>query len=72
MKKIIMFLSAFVFGIIALFSGYNAYAEGTLTGGVQNGVQTQNMTIDEGLNKAIEFLNKVIIKEEKPNTMSWA
>lgn len=49
MKKIIMFLSAFVFGIIALFSGYNAYAEGTLTGGVQNGVQTQNMTIDEGL-----------------------
>ena len=30
------------------------------------------MTIDEGLRKAIDFLNKVIITEEKPTTMSWA
>ena len=30
------------------------------------------MTIDEGLRKAVEFLNKVIITEEKPTTMSWA
>lgn len=30
------------------------------------------MTIDEGLRKAVDFLNKVIITEEKPTTMSWA
>ena len=30
------------------------------------------MTIDEGLRKAVEFLNGIIIKEEKPTTMSWA
>ena len=30
------------------------------------------MTIDEGLGKAIDFLNKVTIFEEKPTTMSWA
>ena len=30
------------------------------------------MTIDEGLRKAVEFLNRIIIQEEKPMTMSWA
>lgn len=30
------------------------------------------MTIDEGLRKAVDFLNGVIITEEKPTTMSWA
>ena len=30
------------------------------------------MTIDEGLRKAVGFLNGVIITEEKPTTMSWA
>lgn len=30
------------------------------------------MTIDEGLRKAVDFINKVIITEEKPTTMSWA
>ena len=30
------------------------------------------MTIDEGLRKAVNFLNGVIITEEKPTTMSWA
>ena len=30
------------------------------------------MTIDEGLKKAIDFLNGIIIREEKPTTMSWA
>ncbi|MBO5415716.1 MAG: sugar phosphate isomerase/epimerase [Clostridia bacterium] len=30
------------------------------------------MTIDEGLAKAVAFLNGIIIKEEKPTTMSWA
>ena len=30
------------------------------------------MTIDEGLRKAIEFLNPIIISEPKPTTMSWA
>ena len=30
------------------------------------------MTIDEGLRKAVDFINKVIITEEKPRTMSWA
>jgi hypothetical protein len=30
------------------------------------------MTIDEGLRKAVAFLNGVIITEEKPTTMSWA
>jgi sugar phosphate isomerase/epimerase len=30
------------------------------------------MSIDEGLSKAIEFLNKAIIKEPKPTTMAWA
>ena len=30
------------------------------------------MTIDEGLKKAIAFLNRVCIFEEKPTTMSWA
>ncbi|MBQ7384597.1 MAG: hypothetical protein IJV72_07410, partial [Clostridia bacterium] len=30
------------------------------------------MTIDEGLAKAVDFLNGIIIKEEKPTTMSWA
>ena len=30
------------------------------------------MTIDEGLQKAVAFLNGIIIKEEKPTTMSWA
>ena len=30
------------------------------------------MTIDEGLCKAVTFLKDIIIKEEKPTTMSWA
>ena len=30
------------------------------------------MTIDEGLRKAVDFINKVIITEEKPRTMSWS
>ena len=30
------------------------------------------MTIDEGLKKAVDFLDGIIIKEEKPTTMSWA
>ena len=30
------------------------------------------MTIDEGLTKAVHFLNGVIITEEKPTTMAWA
>ena len=30
------------------------------------------MTIDEGLCKAVAFLKDIIIKEEKPTTMSWA
>lgn len=30
------------------------------------------MTIDEGLKKAVEFLDKVMIKEEKPVGMRWA
>ena len=30
------------------------------------------MTIDEGLGKAVEFLNRVMIKEEKPCGMRWA
>ena len=30
------------------------------------------MTIDEGLKKAVEFLDKVMIKEEKPTGMRWA
>ena len=30
------------------------------------------MTIDEGLRKAVNFLNDIIIVEEKPTTMSWA
>ena len=30
------------------------------------------MTIDEGLRKAVSFLQGVIITEEKPTTMSWA
>ena len=30
------------------------------------------MTIDEGLKKAIDFLDKVMIKEEKPCGMRWA
>ena len=30
------------------------------------------MTIDEGLRKAVNFLNDIIITEEKPTTMSWA
>ena len=30
------------------------------------------MTIDEGLKKAVEFLDKVMIKEEKPCGMRWA
>ena len=44
-----MFCSFFICSVIALFYGYNAFAEGNLTGGVQLGGQTQNMTIDEGL-----------------------
>ena len=32
---------------------------------------TQNV-IDEGLKKAVEFLDKVMIKEEKPVGMRWA
>ena len=30
------------------------------------------MTLDEGLKKAIEFLNGIIITEEKPTSMAWA
>ena len=30
------------------------------------------MTIDEGLSKAVRFLSEIIIREEKPTTMSWA
>ena len=30
------------------------------------------MTIDEGLRKAVHFLNDIIITEEKPTTMAWA
>lgn len=30
------------------------------------------MSIDEGLSKAVDFLNKVLIKEPKPSSMSWA
>ncbi len=30
------------------------------------------MTIDEGLSKAVSFLGDILIKEEKPTTMSWA
>ncbi len=30
------------------------------------------MSIDEGLAKAVSFLREIIIKEPKPNTMSWA
>ena len=30
------------------------------------------MTIDEGLRKAVSFLNDIIITEEKPTTMAWA
>lgn len=30
------------------------------------------MSIDEGLRKAVNFLNDIIITEEKPTTMSWA
>ena len=30
------------------------------------------MTIDEGLRKAVKFLEDVVICEEKPTTMSWA
>ena len=30
------------------------------------------MSIDEGLRKAVAFLQDIIIVEEKPTTMSWA
>ena len=30
------------------------------------------MTIDEGLRKAVDFINQIIITEKKPTTMSWA
>ena len=30
------------------------------------------MSIDEGLSKAVSFLNDIIITEKKPTTMSWA
>lgn len=30
------------------------------------------MSVDEGVLKAIDFLNKVIIKEPKPSSMAWA
>ena len=30
------------------------------------------MTIDEGLAKAVNFLQNIIIREKKPTTMSWA
>ena len=30
------------------------------------------MSIDEGLRKAVSFLNPLIINEPKPTTMSWA
>ena len=30
------------------------------------------MTLDEGLKKAIDFLNGIIITEEKPTSMAWA
>ena len=30
------------------------------------------MSIDEGLQKAVEFLQPIIIKDKKPNSMSWA
>ena len=30
------------------------------------------MTIDEGLKKAVEFLDKLMIKEAKPTGMRWA
>ena len=30
------------------------------------------MSLDEGLEKAISFLQNIIIKEPKPTTMAWA
>lgn len=30
------------------------------------------MSIDEGISKAVEFLNNVLIKEPKPSSMAWA
>ena len=30
------------------------------------------MSLDEGLEKAVSFLQNIIIKEEKPTTMAWA
>ena len=30
------------------------------------------MSIDEGLKKAVEFLDPIIIRDKKPSTMSWA
>mgnify|MGYP000611693553 CR=1 FL=1 len=30
------------------------------------------MSVDEGLSKAVEFLSKILIRDPKPSTMSWA
>ena len=30
------------------------------------------MSLDEGLEKAVSFLQNIIIKEEKQTTMAWA
>ena len=49
MKKLILFLSTFIFGALSLFNGYIANAANDINGGTQNGQQTHDMTIDEGL-----------------------
>ena len=30
------------------------------------------MSVDEGLSKAVKFLSKILIRDPKPSTMSWA
>ena len=66
MKKIILFCSLFLVGVFLFFNGYNASAQGDIVGGVQTGVQTQDMTIDEGLKilglNPSDFKYKEIIK----------
>lgn len=66
MKKIVLFCSLFLVGLFLVFNGYNAYAEGTIVGGVQTGKQTQEMTIDEGLKildlNPSDFKYKEVIK----------
>ena len=49
MKKIILFCSLFILSIFLFFNGYKASAANEIIGGSQVGVQTNSMTIDEGL-----------------------